>query len=103
MTSGVKDALVTVASLEIRYCISFDHWNYETVPRKRPHRSKKIFFDSIFFVYHVIVASQKMTSVSRVFYSKINFSEDKATRVVLVAVVLHNMFRIRHTNTYTWG
>ena len=64
---------------------------------------KKILFDTIFFVYHVIVASQKMTSVIRAFYSKINFSPDKVTRVVLVAVVLHNMFRIRHTNTDTWG
>ena len=64
---------------------------------------KKIFLDAIFFAYQVIVASQKMTSVIRVFYSKINFSPDKVTRVVLVAVALHNMFRIRHTNTYTWG
>ena len=37
----------------------------------------------------------------RVFYSKINLSPDKATKVVLAAVVLHNMLRTGHANTYT--
>ena len=42
-----------------------------------------------------------MASVFRVFYSKINLSPDKATKVVLAAVVLHNMLRTWHANTYT--
>ena len=42
-----------------------------------------------------------MASVFRVFYSKINLSPDKATKVVLAAIVLHNMLRIGHANTYT--
>ena len=42
-----------------------------------------------------------MTCVFRVFYSKINSSPDKATKVVFAAVVLHNMLRTGHANTLT--
>ena len=41
-----------------------------------------------------------MASVCKVFYSKINLSTDKATNVVLPAVVLHDMLRTGHANTY---
>ena len=41
-----------------------------------------------------------MASVFRVFYSKINLNPDKATTVVLAAVVLCNMLHTGHTNTY---
>ena len=42
-----------------------------------------------------------MANVFRVFYSKINLSTDKATKLVLAAAVLHNMLRTGHANTYT--
>ena len=42
-----------------------------------------------------------MASAFKVFYSRINLSPDKATKVVLAAVVLHNMLRSGHANTYT--
>lgn len=42
-----------------------------------------------------------MTSVFRIFCSKINLSPDKATKVFLSAVVLHNLLRSKCTNTYT--
>ena len=42
-----------------------------------------------------------IANVFRVFYSKINLSTDKATKLVLAAAVLHNMLRTGHANTYT--
>ena len=41
-----------------------------------------------------------MVSVCKIFYSKINLSPDKATNFVLPAVVLHDMLRTGHANTY---
>ena len=52
---------------------------------------KKRFLDTI---YHRRVTENAfgiMASVFRVFYSKINLSPKKATKVVLAAVVLHNL------------
>ena len=42
-----------------------------------------------------------MASVFRVFYSNINLSPDKATKVVSAAVALRNMLCTGHVNTYT--
>ena len=39
--------------------------------------------------------------MASVFNSKFNLIPDKATKVVLAAVVLHNMLRTGHANTYT--
>ena len=41
-----------------------------------------------------------MASVFRAFYSNINLCLDKATKVVLAAVVLQNTFPTGHANTY---
>ena len=39
--------------------------------------------------------------MASVFNSKFNLIPDEATKVVLAAVVLHNMLRTGHANTYT--
>ena len=39
----------------------------------------------------MVALQKKHLAVLRVFYSKINLGPDKATKVVLAAVVLHNM------------
>ena len=63
---------------------------------------KKRFLDTVLSRYRRVTdnAFGIMASVFRVFYSKINSNPDKATKVVLAAVVLHNMLHTGHANTY---
>ena len=64
---------------------------------------KKRFLDTVLSRYRRVTESTFgiMASAFRVFYSKINLNPDKATKVVLAAVVLPNMLHTGHANTYT--
>ena len=63
---------------------------------------KKRFLDTVLSRYRRVTESTFgiMASAFRAFYSKINLNPDKATKVVLAAIVFHNILLTGHANTY---